>query len=289
MVSIPDNMEDLTAFQSEMQPVWPLITGASKSLGNLTALVVRFCTSIPPSDPRMLLPLGKRALMPLLEASKKTKGRISVLTTGTDSIGFLASLARQTLASEVDVLPASEISPDVLKSIKRKTSRYILIADSSVTLYDSHTLEILRFLVSLPDVASAGCTLTGEATVKNKAMTFKDAGLHAVVPSYEPETLRLARSDMRAALPFATFPTVIPPQKLFMVSCDVWQKLGSGNLEEFALHALKAGYRHLTTDAVRASIAQELVTTNHENISLADEGIQEIIREKTCVFEELSA
>lgn len=293
LIVVPDSVEDLTMYHPITQPVWPVLTGAAPRNRGLFPLALRFCDAPPAADPRMVLPLGAKTLAPLLQAARQVKGRIAILLSHGDASGFLASLSRQTVAGELDILPnpgSGMNSSDV--AVPTDTS-FILVADSSVILYDPHTLEVLRLLAAGEDVASAGCTLTGESIVKKKpVMTFMDGGLQAVIPSHLTEISMRSQFDVRSVLPFATFPTVANSSKFFMVRAEVWRQLGSFALdraEGYALRAIEAGYRHLTTDAVRACITQEQEATALNTVPLFDqEKLQDIV-EKACVFKELSA
>lgn len=293
LIVIPDTAEDLTKYQPVTRPVWPVLTGAAPLNRGLVPLALRFCDAPPATDPRMVLPLGATTLAPLLQAARQVKGRIAILLNGGDATGFRASLTRQTVADEVDVLVNPGAGLDAPNASQLTDASFILVADSGVILYDPHTLEILRLLASLDNVASAGCSLIGQSIIKNKpVMTFMDGGLQALIPSHATKISMLSRFDIRTALPFATLPTVGNSHKFFMVRADVWRQLGGfamDSADSYALQAIDAGYQHLTTDAVRASIAQDQDATAPNTVPLPDQEKLQGIGEKACVFKELSA
>ncbi len=293
LIVVPDTAEDLTNLHPVTRPVWPVLMGAAPGNRGLFPLALRFCDAPPAVDPRMVLPLGAQTLAPLLQAARQVKGRIAILLNGGDAAGFRASLTRQTVADEVDVLLTPAAGLDAPNTSQLTGASFILVADSGVILYDPHTLEILRLLASLDNVASAGCSLIGQSIIKNKpVMTFMDGGLQALIPSHATKISELSRIDVRTALPFATLPTVGNSHKFFMVRADVWRQLGGvamDSADSYALQAIDAGYQHLTTDAVRASIAQDQDATAPNTVPLPDQEKLQGIGEKACVFKELSA
>ena len=293
LIMVPDTVEDLTKYQPVTRPVWPVLTGAGPRHRGLFPLALRFCDAPPANDPRMVLPLGAQTLAPLLQAAQHVKGRIAILLNDGDAAGLRASLTRQTVASEVDIIVNQGAGLDESATSQLTDASFILVADSGVVLYDPHTLEILRLLAAVDNVASAGCTLTGESIVKKKpVMTFMDGGLQAFVPSHVTEVSVVSRFDIRTSLPFATIPTVGNPTKLFMVRADVWRQLGGfamDSTDSYALQAIEAGYQHLTTDAVRACIPQDQEATAPNIVPLPDQGKLQGVGEKACVFKELSA
>jgi hypothetical protein len=135
--------------------------------------------------------------------------------------------------------------------------------------------------------------LIGQSIIKNKpVMTFMDGGLQALIPSHATKISELSRIDVRTALPFATLPTVGNSHKFFMVRADVWRQLGTvatDSADSYALHAIEAGYRHFTTDAVRACIVQDPDASAPDTALLPDLEKRERIGEKACVFKELSS
>ena len=148
----------------------------------------------------------------------------------------------------------------------------LFLAEDAAVLHDPRTLDTLRALLAVPDVATAGCMLVTETL--RRGTSGITAGIGGYFPSHVGLTggphLIFDTPDILSALPAATYPVIANPATALLVRRDVLgQVRASGALRgvapgapaalAFGLAVLAAGGHNLCTSAVRVGLARQPV------------------------------
>jgi GT2 family glycosyltransferase len=187
---------------------------------------------------------------------------VSVLVTaqqGGDALrGLLESLARQTMADQLDLIVMrgdrladdSQASETILQSLfpdrhevvtldgagraaqlnqaaARAKGRYLLVADETMLLSDPRTVETLCLMASDPGVASASCVVVRETSFKKgRVVRFHSGGLYPSHLSFQ-STPQLIFNEPHslAAFPCATYPVSGNVMRLAMIPTAAWRAL----------------------------------------------------------------
>lgn len=161
----------------------------------------------------------------------------------------------------------SPVGPGAI--IAGSDNHHTLVIDDAVVLHDPRTLETLLALLRDGKTASAGCVMLRDAVARRgSALQFESGGYFpSHVSLLASPRLILSLPDLRGALPAASYPVAANDPALVLLSNaallaagdpdDPLEASGLANLA-FSLGALAAGYRHLCTSAVRATVTGPL-------------------------------
>ena len=139
------------------------------------------------------------------------------------------------------------------------------MADDSIILHDPRTLATLAAMVSGGHAASAGCVVLREAGARRgTTLNFESGGYFpSHVSLIAAPRLVVSLPDTRGALPNTTYPVLANDPALLLLGNEAarrtagpafTQTAGEPDVFGFSLAALAAGYRHLCTTALRATV-----------------------------------
>ncbi|MBV9993348.1 MAG: hypothetical protein JOZ72_18895 [Alphaproteobacteria bacterium] len=267
------SMPPLNGFLLPLQPAdaaipFPLLTREGGAEGECKApplpLAIRYLSQSAPHEASLLFPAAPAAqvLKRSLSGEEKARARICVLVSGEAST-FAASLARQTLAAQCEVV-AVDGNAAINDAAAKAGGNYLLLADGSIALHDPRTLETLLLLAQEDAVATASCVILRETRFeKGSALSQRSGGLYPVTVSLSgAPSLVFKEIESLAAFPRATYPVVGNSFRLALIRTEVWRQLCGLDARnfpvanhdvDFALRAIKAGYVHLCTSAATAS------------------------------------
>lgn len=265
---------------------------------------------------RLLAPLAPdhpgSGLHRTLTDDERQAAAISILVcmqSGFDAIAaFLESVSEQTLAVAIDAVVIIESAfaahrPSLTKLLSRlfperytiievkganysahlnlaarkAKGRYFLVADDTVLLHNSRTLEMLYLMSLESQVATASCVMLREsAWKKGTEVRFHSGGIYPSQLSFQnTPTLVFKEPYTLTAFPNATYPVSGNSFRFILVNASVWSKLDgldSANFPnyrydlDFCLRALKAGFIHLCTSAITASDLSDGSAEEHTDI-----------------------
>lgn len=277
---------------------------AGSAASGREALAICYRTPLREEDARHLMPLSPdsaTAVLPGIPAAA-ADAVVTCLLRVTDAAltrQFLDTLGAQqgTARTEVILIPADRAQAGVLTPelaarfagtlreaapgwscwtaaqddpLEAAAGDSLFLAEDAAVLHDPRTLDTLRALLAVPDVATAGCVLVTE-TVRRGTL-----GVTSGIGGYFPSHVGLAGGphlifdtpDMLSALPAATYPVIASPATALMVRRDVLRQVrASGALRgvapgapaalAFGLAVLAAGGHNLCTSAVRVGLARQ--------------------------------
>lgn len=154
---------------------------------------------------------------------------------------------------------------DIAAGMKRASGDSVLLLDSSTILHDQRTLETLSILLAQDKVASAGCGVLREIQMQKggSLLQTEAAGYFPVAVSLAAAPrLVLGQPDVFSALPSATYPVIANDFACMLVRREILLEYASDERYlfvgrhfpvQFALAALRDGWRHLCTTGVRAT------------------------------------
>lgn len=143
--------------------------------------------------------------------------------------------------------------------------RHLLVAGEPVLLNDPRTLEALMTLMLNPRAASVSCACVTETEGKSRGVLRQHIGglFPARIALTSLPNLVFEEPSGSLPLPPATYPVAANPFRLALVRAEAWHSLGglearglpnAGADLDFALRALRAGWRHLCTTAVTVTL-----------------------------------
>lgn len=277
LTSLPLEAAELAELQpasaAAMMPMLSLSAGAAgKSKRRLGPLSIKFRASVPPTDARMIFPVAPDDTRPVLRtalpARTRKRARISVVISGdaADSpSSLIESLARQTLASTLDILitlqPGVAIDPrlkavldqsfprrhqvvavagtskasDLNTAIKAIVNpvNMVLLCRAGIDLHDARTIETLYLLASHRGVATASCVIVREGGFQDgRRLQFQSGGIFPAQISLSAfPALTFRKLETLDALPLATYPVAANDLGASMISVAAWRKLGGFKAE----------------------------------------------------------
>lgn len=300
-VSLPPMSQSFASLQpvnlSQPYPSLSLTGEAVQKLQTRSRLLaIRFMQDSALSPPALAFPVDESVVPPVLQIgalSLPSRERITAVirVSSPNSLRpLLRSLARQTLASRLDVLLAIDsdievpadlddaFSGTLLRidcprgmtpsaalnyAVEEVSTPWMLLLDQHVVLHDFRTLETMRTLATYRRAATASCMRICQSGFRDGApLTFHSAG---IFPSHidllASPSLAFATPVTTAAFPCMTYPVVANGLEFALVSRKAWDEIGGldddaypfdGYGLDFCLKAIRAGWTHLNTTGISA-------------------------------------
>lgn len=215
--------------------------------------------------------LAPREAVMFLEtlASQSLGNRIEVLCPAyghdPEAAQLLATCLGRLFPHRHRLLPDTVASPSVAlnAAVAAAQGAAVLVVSEPILLIDPRVVEVLLALMGDARAATTSCTLAREV-VRARGELFA-VGAGGIFPSHINcvGLPRLIFKELEEQLmqPAATYPVVGNSGRFLLVRRSAWKQLGGLDAErfpnehadiEFALRAIRAGWRHLNTSAVSA-------------------------------------
>lgn len=273
-------------------------------------------------------PLLKRELSRAARKSLSLTAIVPVGSESAEALLTLESLARQSLRSQLDVVlvidpndrqadvavAARRLFPRKLsvssepgskaarlnKAAAKARGRYLVVIEPGVVAHDPRALETMAIMAQTDGVGSVGCvTIQDGGIQEGDRLWFHGGGVFASNVSFQTNP-RLIFNEPRSLgpLPLTTYQVVCNRMRLTVIPSTVWAALGGLDSRrfpdhdydlDFALRGLKAGFNHLCTSIVTATVLDQptgdvIDPPLHDSLTPADWGT---ILARTTVLRDL--
>ena len=217
-------------------------------------LAIRFADMSERDDAGILMPVAiesGRPLFKLRSGDAREDGRISViLPRGCEDVvsfrAFLESLRMQTVADRIELVLGPGNPERQLRAVsvldshfpgqysfadiadRAASGAFLLFADERIVLHDPRTLEVLRYIASRDNVASASCVLVRQASdAKPESVALYEGGVFSASScSTDGNDAVNFLPDFLQVFPAATYPVAANSRLLFMTRADTWARIG---------------------------------------------------------------